>query len=106
MQMLRCWGLTPLCPPGLLAVDLGISSNIVGKLGGYDIETELGRGSMGVVYLAHDPCLQRQVALKTIHVPGGLDRAEIDSFRERFLREAQAAGGISHPGITFASMLR
>ena len=54
---------------------------------------------MGVVYLAHDPCLQRQVALKTIHVPGGLDRAEIDSFRERFLREAQAAGGISHPGI-------
>lgn len=83
----------------MLVVVLCLSFCIVGKLGGYDIETELGRGSMGVVYLAHDPCLQRQVALKTIHVPGGLDPAEIDSFRERFLREAQAAGGISHPGI-------
>jgi predicted Ser/Thr protein kinase len=54
---------------------------------------------MGVVYLARDPRLRRCVALKTYTLPPGLSREQQVEFRERFLREAQAAAGLSHPGI-------
>jgi serine/threonine-protein kinase len=54
---------------------------------------------MGIVYLAHDPRLQRRVAVKTVALPQGLSRDEKNEFRERFLREAQAAAGLSHPAI-------
>jgi len=52
---------------------------------------------MGVVYLARDPLIDRQVALKTLRVD--LDAEHADEFRERFVREARAAGKLSHPGI-------
>lgn len=67
------------------------------KLGRYVIERVLGKGAMGVVYLARDPVIGRQVALKTLSVPS--DAEEAEEFRQRFLREAQAAGILSHPGI-------
>src|SRR5438034_9070976 len=54
---------------------------------------------MGVVYLAHDPRVRRRLALKTYHLPRGLSREEEKEFSERFLREAQAAGALSHPAI-------
>jgi len=54
---------------------------------------------MGVVYLAHDPRLRRPVAVKTYTLPRGLSVEQEAEFRERFLREAQAAAGLSHPGI-------
>src|SRR5438093_13424164 len=54
---------------------------------------------MGVVYLAHDPRVRRRLALKTYHLPRGLSREEEREFSERFLREAQAAGALSHPAI-------
>ncbi|HUK12743.1 MAG TPA: serine/threonine-protein kinase [Thermoanaerobaculaceae bacterium] len=57
----------------------------------------LGRGAMGVVYLARDPVIGRRVALKTLTVPA--DAEEAEEFRQRFLREAQAAGILNHPGI-------
>ena len=69
------------------------------KIGRYVIEAEIGRGAMGVVYLASDPRLQRQVAVKTYSLPEGLDRERLKEFQTRFLREAQAAASLSHPGI-------
>jgi serine/threonine-protein kinase len=65
----------------------------------YEIEKELGRGAMGVVYLARDPRLNRQVALKTYTLPDGVTEAMAKEFQARFLREAQAAAGLSHPGL-------
>ncbi len=67
------------------------------RIGRYEIIDTLGRGAMGVVYLARDPLIGREVALKTLRVD--LDDEMADEFRERFFREAQAAGRLSHPGI-------
>jgi hypothetical protein len=54
---------------------------------------------MGVVYLANDPRLHRKVALKTYALPDGVTEAMAKEFQARFLREAQAAAGLSHPGL-------
>lgn len=67
------------------------------RIGRFQIEGVLGRGAMGVVYLASDPIIGRKVALKTLVLPEGSEEAE--EFRARFLREAQAAGILNHPGI-------
>ena len=65
------------------------------SLGRYHIEKEIGRGAMGRVYLAHDPEIDRHVAIKAIEMPD----AEDQHARERFLREARSAGRLLHPGI-------
>jgi len=67
------------------------------RLGRYEIEAELGRGAMGVVYRARDPIIDRVLAIKT--VDPGLTGAALASFRERFFREARAAGRLNHPCI-------
>ena len=54
---------------------------------------------MGTVYLAYDPRVRRRVALKTFLVPTGLTAEKRRDRQERFLREAQAAGALNHPGI-------
>jgi serine/threonine protein kinase len=69
----------------------------VTHIGRYEIERTLGRGAMGIVYLARDPLIDRKVALKTLRLD--VDAEIADEFRERFLREAQAAGRLNHPGI-------
>jgi serine/threonine protein kinase len=69
----------------------------VTNVGRYEIIETLGRGAMGVVYLARDPIIDRRVALKTLRVD--LDADFADEFRERFIREARAAGRLNHPGI-------
>ena len=66
-------------------------------IGRYEVEATLGRGAMGVVYLGRDPIIGRKVALKTLRLD--VDDDVADEFRERFLREAQAAGRLNHPGI-------
>ncbi|MGH7622777.1 MAG: serine/threonine-protein kinase, partial [Gemmatimonadaceae bacterium] len=63
--------------------------------GQYDIERELGRGGMGIVYLAHDVKLDREVAIKVL--PPQL--AGTPEVRERFLREARTAARLTHPNI-------
>ncbi|HYW49176.1 MAG TPA: serine/threonine-protein kinase [Gemmatimonadaceae bacterium] len=63
--------------------------------GEYSLQRELGRGGMGIVYLARDVQLDRDVAIKTL--PAAMARTA-DS-RERFLREARTAAGLSHPHI-------
>src|SRR5262245_1801745 len=71
----------------------------VDTLGRYRIDKELGRGAMGRVFLAYDPTIDRRVAIKTIQIFAALPASERDSARERFLREARAAGKLLHPGI-------
>jgi serine/threonine protein kinase len=66
-------------------------------LGRYRVVRELGRGAMGVVYLAEDESLQRQVAIKTLLLPD--DELERKHLEARFRQEAKAAGGLNHPGI-------
>jgi serine/threonine-protein kinase len=68
------------------------------QLGRYEIVAELGRGAMGAVFRARDPKIDRTVAIKTIAVPAS-SRHDAEHYRQRFFREAQAAGRLSHPGI-------
>ena len=65
------------------------------KIGKYDVEERVGEGAMGVVYRALDPVLQRRVAIKVMSDAF----AQNDDLRERFLREAQAAGSLQHPNV-------
>ena len=67
------------------------------KIGRYEILREIGRGAMGVVYEAHDPDLDRIVALKVIQPSIGGEAARV--FEERFLAEARIAAALQHPGI-------
>ena len=66
------------------------------RLGRYEIHQELGQGGMGVVYQAHDPILNRVVALKVLRIIPG---ARSDDLERRFWREAQAIGRLNHPNI-------
>ncbi len=66
------------------------------NLGPYRLERLLGRGGMGAVYLAHDPRLSRDVALKVLSP----SLASSPGFRERFLTEARSCSRLSHPNIT------
>jgi serine/threonine protein kinase len=70
--------------------------NIVNRsLGRYQLRKSLGGGGMGVVFLAYDPNLQRDVAIKVMH-PHLLRKP---GFKERFLQEAVIAARLKHPGI-------
>src|SRR5687768_13291429 len=60
----------------------------------YLIERELGRGAMGIVYLAHDTSHGRSVAIKTLNSASGSAIAT-----ERFVREIRTAAGLNHPNI-------
>ena len=68
------------------------------KIGRYEILGELGHGAMGTVYRAKDPSMDRVVAVKTI-ISLILASEQGTEFRERFYREARAAGALAHPGI-------
>src|SRR6185503_12719020 len=63
--------------------------------GQYELECEIGRGGMGIVYLARDLRLDRRVAIKTLPMHLASDSV----VRERFLREARTAASLSHPNI-------
>jgi len=65
------------------------------KLGKYKITGKIGKGAMGEVYRAHDPVLNREVAIKTISATLSAD----SELRKRFHREAQAAARLNHPNI-------
>ncbi len=65
-------------------------------LGVYQLKRLLGRGGMGSVYLAHDPRLSRDVALKMLSPT----LANTEGFRERFVSEARSCSRLNHPNIT------
>ncbi|MEW6776989.1 MAG: serine/threonine-protein kinase [Bdellovibrionota bacterium] len=73
-----------------------LASNEPVRVGRYLLLSEVGKGGMGIVYRAHDPKIEREVALKTILSTGGGNQAEL---RRRLEREARAAGGLNHPNI-------
>lgn len=75
-------------PPEFLTLQAALA-------GEYSIQRELGRGGMGVVYLARDVRLDREVAIKMlpVHLAGSAES------RDRFVREARIAAGLSHPHI-------
>ncbi|MEC4722135.1 serine/threonine-protein kinase [Noviherbaspirillum sp. CPCC 100848] len=67
------------------------------RIGRFSIIRELGRGTAGCVYLAHDPVIDRDVAIKTFNPR--LSLAEKARFEQHFINEARAAGRLSHPHI-------
>jgi tetratricopeptide (TPR) repeat protein/tRNA A-37 threonylcarbamoyl transferase component Bud32 len=82
-------------PVQSLPVSAGTQDERVQTIGKYQVVRVLGHGGMGTVYEAVDPLLKRKVALKTM-IP---ELAETAELRARFLREAQAAGGLRHRNI-------
>src|SRR6185369_4225087 len=68
-------------------------------LGRYQVEKELGKGAMGVVYLGRDPKIGRVVAIKTMALAQEFEADELAEVKERFFREAETAGRLSHPTI-------
>lgn len=68
-------------------------------LGRYQVEKELGKGAMGVVYLGRDPKINRVVAIKTMALSQEFEADELDEVKERFFREAETAGRLNHPHI-------
>jgi serine/threonine-protein kinase len=69
------------------------------RLGRYEVLKPLGQGAMGVVYLGQDPHIKRKTAIKTVQFAGGLQNVEAQAMREKFFREAESAGTLSHPNI-------
>jgi tetratricopeptide (TPR) repeat protein/tRNA A-37 threonylcarbamoyl transferase component Bud32 len=65
------------------------------RLGRYQVEGEIGRGGMGAVFLARDPALQRELAIKVL-LEAAVGEEEL---RRRFLEEAQVGGQLQHPGV-------
>ena len=68
-------------------------------LGRYQVEKELGKGAMGVVYLGKDPKIGRVVAIKTFAISQEFEGEEMQEAKERFFREAETAGRLAHPNI-------
>ncbi|MCP4333379.1 MAG: protein kinase [Gammaproteobacteria bacterium] len=82
--------------PNLISSSEGVQKP---KLGRYQIDTEIGRGAMGMVYLGHDDKIGRTVAIKTMVLGADLDEEMHDEVKARFFREAEAAGRLNHPNI-------
>ncbi|NDD27092.1 MAG: serine/threonine protein kinase [Proteobacteria bacterium] len=78
-------------PPSAVPERGGLSKR---RFGPYAVTDEIGRGAMGVVYRAHDPTLDRSVAIKVLPSTSG-----DPTYAERLLREARAMGHIDHPHI-------
>jgi serine/threonine-protein kinase len=74
----------------------GVSKPMLGR---YEIEKELGKGAMGVVYLGKDPKISRVVAIKTMNLSQEFDADELEDVKARFFREAETAGRLNHPHI-------
>ena len=68
-------------------------------LGRYQVEKELGKGAMGVVYLGRDPKIGRVVAIKTMALSQEFEADELEEVKTRFFREAETAGRLNHPHI-------
>lgn len=68
-------------------------------LGRYQVDKELGKGAMGIVYLGKDPKIGRTVAIKTMALSQEFEATELEDVKSRFFREAETAGRLSHPNI-------
>ena len=79
----------------LVANDLEIKPTV----GRYEVLQELGQGAMGIVYKARDPKINRLLAIKTIRFSDEFEEDRLKEIKERFFREAEIAGKLSHPAI-------
>ena len=84
-------------PGGTMLLDGGAVEKPM--LGRYQVEKELGKGAMGVVYLGKDPKIGRVVAIKTMALSQEFSGDELVDARERFFREAETAGRLQHQNI-------
>ncbi|WP_332814844.1 CHASE2 domain-containing serine/threonine-protein kinase [Ramlibacter sp.] len=84
-------------PGGTLLLDGGAVAKPM--LGRYQVEKELGKGAMGVVYMGKDPKIGRVVAIKTMALSQEFEGEELADARERFFREAETAGRLQHQNI-------
>lgn len=81
----------------LHAIPSSNAPNAISRIGRFYIKQELGRGSIGIVYLAHDPIIDRDVAIKMVR--SRLSLAEKKQHEQQFINEARAAGRLSHANI-------
>lgn len=82
---------------GSLILDAG--NKVRNRVGRYEILGELGKGSMGLVYKAQDPKINRLLAIKTIRFSDEFEDDVIQDIKSRFFTEAEIAGKLSHPSI-------
>ncbi|WP_372983157.1 serine/threonine protein kinase [Marinobacter sediminum] len=82
--------------PNLLSTEGDVQKPMLGR---YEIEKEIGKGAMGVVYLGRDPKINRVVAIKTIPLSEEFEDEDLSEAKERFFREAETAGRLNHPNI-------
>ncbi|MFZ7125732.1 MAG: serine/threonine-protein kinase [Desulfobacterales bacterium] len=78
---------------------LGPSPGGIGFLGRYELIRKLGSGAVGHVYLGRDPRINRMTAIKTLRFSEGMSSEELKRMKEKFFREAESAGMLSHPRI-------
>jgi len=78
---------------------LETGSDVKPTLGRYEVEKQLGKGAMGIVYLGKDPRINRTTAIKTFRFTDDFEEDEIKDLKEKFFREAESAGTLSHPNI-------
>ncbi len=84
-------------PNGTLVISTaGLQKPMIGR---YQIDRELGRGAMGMVYLGHDPKIGRTVAIKTMSLAQEFEGDKLADVKARFFREAETAGRLNHPNI-------
>jgi serine/threonine-protein kinase len=83
-------------PGGSMVMGQGTEKPMLGR---YQVEKELGKGAMGVVYLGRDPKINRVVAIKTMALSQEFEPDELEDVKARFFREAETAGRLNHPNI-------
>ncbi len=83
-------------PAGTLVLD---QTDQKPTLGRYEVDKELGKGAMGVVYYGRDPKINRVVAIKTMALASEFEGTDLAQVKERFFREAETAGRLNHPNI-------
>jgi len=83
-------------PGGTMVMAEGTEKPMLGR---YQIEKELGKGAMGVVYQGRDPKINCIVAIKTMALSQEFDEDELKDVKERFFREAETAGRLNHANI-------
>lgn len=76
-----------------------MTNSVPEKLGKYEVREEIDRGSMGVVYLGHDPYINRPVALKVAFLDSLNDQESGKRYRKMFFNEAHTAGLLTHPNV-------
>ncbi len=83
-------------PGGTMVLDSTAEKPMLGR---YQVEKELGKGAMGVVYMGKDPKINRTVAIKTLALAQEFEADELADAKARFFREAETAGRLNHPNI-------